>query len=54
MVPDPAFRNPFRNVRGKQDRIDVANTHWGHRYAQCGYGETSLEEPVSEVSIDGE
>lgn len=53
-VPDPTFRNHFRNIRGVEDRIYVANNHWGHRYAQCGYGDATLEEPVSDVGIEGE
>jgi hypothetical protein len=53
-VPDPTYRNPFRNVRGIDNQIYVANLHWSHRYAQCGYGDSTLAEPVSDVAINGE
>jgi hypothetical protein len=52
-VAGPAgFHNPYVSPLAGNAHVYVAVLHWSHRYARCGYGEA--EEPISEVSLDGE
>jgi hypothetical protein len=52
-VTGPAgFHNSYVSPVAGDAHVYVAVLHWSHRYARCGYGEA--EEPISDVSLDGE
>jgi hypothetical protein len=46
------FRNQFVAPGAIERDLYVGVIHFGHRYAQCGYGDS--ETPISDVSIGGE
>jgi hypothetical protein len=55
MVQAPAgYRNEFAAPKGGDNRIYVSVQHWSHRYAACGYGDSTVETPVQDTSLNGE
>lgn len=49
--PD-GFRNQFVAKGAIERDLYIGVVHFGHRYAQCGYGDADF--PISEISIGGE
>ena len=48
------FRNEFVSPSAGDNKIYISIQHWSHRYAACGYGDSSVETPVLETSFNGE
>lgn len=48
------FRNEFVSPRAGDNKIYISVQHWSHRYAACGYGDSTVETPVQDTSFNGE
>lgn len=54
-LPGPAgFRNIFVSPSEGDNKVYVSVQHWSHRYARCGYGDSTAETPVQGTSLNGE